>query len=83
MERAIDLAHFLVTGSLKKKSGVVEKLVSEKKRNTVNLDIPMPVYIRYFTAEVVDGGFHKYDDIYGRDIVVDESLTRAEVGPQK
>jgi L,D-transpeptidase YcbB len=83
MERAIDLAHLLVMGCLKKKSRVVENVLSAKQRQTFNLSVPIPVYIRYFTAEVVEGVFHQYEDIYGRDVIMDVSLTKARVGSQK
>lgn len=82
MERAIDLAHFLVTGSLTK-SSVVERLLSKKQRSTIDLNISIPIYIRYFTAEVTNGAFRQYDDIYGMDVVIDESMTKAGDGAQK
>jgi murein L,D-transpeptidase YcbB/YkuD len=67
MERAIDLAHYLVTGSITKKSGVIEKYIKVRERHTVNLKPLMPVYIRYFTAETVNEKLHLYKDIYGKD----------------
>jgi murein L,D-transpeptidase YcbB/YkuD len=81
MERAIDLANFLVTGSLKKKSTIIEKTVLEKERKTVNLAKPIPIYIRYLTADVVNGHFHQYDDVYGLDSTSEEIMTN--VGSQK
>jgi L,D-transpeptidase YcbB len=81
MERAIDLASFLVTGSLKKKSGVIEKSILERERKTVNLAKPIPIYIRYLTADVVNGDFHQYDDVYGLDGPSQEVVTN--IGSQK
>jgi L,D-transpeptidase YcbB len=72
MERAIDFAHFLVTGSLQKKSSIVEKSLSEKQRKTVNLAKPIPIYIRYLTVDVVNGQFRQYDDVYGLDFTPGE-----------
>jgi murein L,D-transpeptidase YcbB/YkuD len=67
MERAIELAHYLVTGSPIEKSGSIEKYIKMKERHTLNLKHPIPVYIRYFTAETVNGELRLYKDIYGRD----------------
>jgi L,D-transpeptidase YcbB len=66
-ERAIELAHYLITGRLNQKSEGVQKYIGEKQRHTMNLKTPMPIYIRYFTAEVVDGELLLYDDVYQRD----------------
>jgi murein L,D-transpeptidase YcbB/YkuD len=82
MERAIEFAHFLVASRKGKQSELVEKLVSDKQRNTVNLDKSIPIYIRYFTAEVVNGEFRQYDDVYGLDSVFEEKLVRAGFGSQ-
>jgi L,D-transpeptidase YcbB len=67
MEKAIELAHYLVTGSPMEKSGAIEKYIKVKERHTLNLKDPIPVYIRYFTAETVSGELHLYKDIYGKD----------------
>jgi murein L,D-transpeptidase YcbB/YkuD len=84
MERAVELAHYLVNGSLKNKSKVVEKYIKEKQRHTVNLRTPMPIFIRYFTAEVVNNEFLHHKDVYNKDEVWNEvSVTAIQPGSQK
>jgi hypothetical protein len=70
VEKAIELAHYLQTSDVKRKSIVVEKYLQEKQRHTVNLRNPIPIYIRYFTAEVSQGKFAQYEDIYEKDLIL-------------
>lgn len=67
MEKALDLAHYLVTGELHTRSRMVDRYLKEKRRQTINVKTPIPVYSRYFTAEVIDGKFHLYNDIYNKE----------------
>jgi murein L,D-transpeptidase YcbB/YkuD len=83
-KRQVELAHYLVNGNLKNKSRVVEKYIREKQRHTINLSTPVPIFIRYFTAEVVNGEFLLHKDVYNKDEVRhDTSLTTMLSGSQK
>lgn len=66
MERAVELAHFLVTDGAGE-STFVSKFIKEKERHRVDLRRPIPIYIRYFTCEYVDGILCTYDDVYSKD----------------
>lgn len=54
----------------------VHEIVSSRKRQVVKLEKPMPVYILYRTAFVTnsDDVIHFYDDIYGRDTILEKTL---------
>jgi murein L,D-transpeptidase YcbB/YkuD len=67
MENAVELAHYLLTGSTASRSTTLDKYLAQRKRHFLNLSNPVPIYIRYFTCEVVDGTFLQYDDCYGLD----------------
>ena len=67
MEKAIALAHFLVTGEIGKKSSRVENYLTRKLRHTVDLPEPIPIHVRYFTAEFRNGQVYLFDDIYEMD----------------
>jgi L,D-transpeptidase YcbB len=62
MEKAVDLAKYLVPEPAR-----IDKILDSKVRQTVNVGDPIPIYIRYFTCEVVDGNLAFYDDIYAQD----------------
>ena len=67
VERAIDLAHYLITGIPGKKSSDVERSIARREKRTFNLSQTMPIYIRYFTAEVLDASLRSYEDVYAFD----------------
>jgi len=67
MEKAEELAHYLATGVVGRKSKLVEKSLIEKRRILVNVSRPLPIYLRYFTAEVIGDELIFYKDIYGKD----------------
>ncbi len=67
MEKAVELAHYLATGELNKRSKIVEDHLRERKRHTVNLNQPIPIHVRYFTSEFKNGTFYQYTDVYERD----------------
>lgn len=70
MEKAEALAHFLVTGKLENKSKEVSKWLGAKERHTFHLRKPVPIYVRYFTAEVRAGRLSLFPDVYGKDRAV-------------
>lgn len=67
MEKAVDLAHFLVTGVVGRESKYVSKCLKEKTQHWVELRKPIPIFIRYFTCEFKNNTFLKYEDIYEKD----------------
>jgi len=67
MEKAIELAHYLATGDLEKKSKIIETYLKQRQRHTVNLLHPIPIHVRYFTCESKGGVFFQYKDIYNMD----------------
>ena len=54
----------------------VNEIVRSRKRQVVTLEQPVPVYILYRTAFVNpdDGSLYFYDDIYGRDRLLLQTL---------
>lgn len=67
MERAIELAHYLVTEQLGSESKTVSLYLKEKQQHRVNLKKPVPIYTRYFTCEFRNGKLHTYRDVYQKD----------------
>lgn len=67
MEKAVGLAHFLVTGVVGRESKYVSKYLKEKTQHWVNLKDPIPIHIRYFTCEFKNNMFFRYNDVYGKD----------------
>lgn len=67
MEKAEALAHYLVTGSLNVKSKKLTELLTKQERHVLRLSEPIPIYVRYFTAEVRGGKLMIYPDLYQKD----------------
>jgi murein L,D-transpeptidase YcbB/YkuD len=67
MEKAEALAHYLMTGGVMKQSQFVRKYLDTKTRIVINVPEPLPIYVRYLTAQVFDGVLKIYPDIYGSD----------------
>lgn len=74
VELARELAHYLVTGKPGRTSDLVADYLELELRHTINLDAPIPVYIRYFTCEFKDNTLYRYDDIYDADRKLMEQL---------
>lgn len=66
MERANDLAHYLLTRDIRTKSRSLSNFLKQGKRRSFNVH-PIPLYVRYFTCEVQDGVFLFYRDLYHLD----------------
>lgn len=62
IEKARELAIYLIPTP-----GRIDKILESKSRQTINVANPIPIYIRYFTCESVNGALNFYDDIYGKD----------------
>ncbi|HEX6891592.1 MAG TPA: L,D-transpeptidase family protein, partial [Chryseolinea sp.] len=67
MEKAFEMAHYLLTNDPSKRSAALDKYLAKQERRTVNLPSPVPIYIHYFTCEVVNGRLYRYEDVYDRD----------------
>lgn len=70
MEKAVELAHLLVTGKPGSESKYVNKFLKEKTQHWVDLKNPIPIHIRYFTCEFKHGKLFTYKDIYGKDVLL-------------
>jgi murein L,D-transpeptidase YcbB/YkuD len=67
VEKATELAHYLITGSLSRRSKLVERSLNLQEQRFIDLPQPWSVYIRYFTCEWNDGRLSIYKDIYQKD----------------
>lgn len=74
MEKAVELAHLLVTGKTGAESKTLSTYLNEKQQRWMDLRNPMPIYIRYFTCEYRNGTLRAYDDIYSLDEELREIL---------
>lgn len=81
MEKAVALAHYLVTNEIGKTSRRVEKYLRERLRHTVNLPVSVPIHIRYFTAEFRDGQINYFEDIYNKDEGLIDLMYRSDPAP--
>jgi murein L,D-transpeptidase YcbB/YkuD len=80
MEKAIDFAHYLVTGKVGEKSAMVEKFLKQKERHNVDLASPIAIHVRYITAEVKGDQIYVYKDLYKQDRALIESLYHRQGG---
>ena len=67
MEKAVELGHYLLTKDPSGRSAVLDKYLAKQQRRTVNLPKPVPIHIRYFTCEVINGRLFRYEDVYNKD----------------
>lgn len=67
MEKAIELAHYLVTDMVGSESRTITKYLKEKQQHWVDLKNPIAIYTRYFTCEFRNGELYTYKDIYKKD----------------
>jgi murein L,D-transpeptidase YcbB/YkuD len=75
IEKAPAFAHYLVTGEVGKKSTTVEKYLEEKVRNNIELERPIPIHIRYFTAVTDRNGKVVFlEDIYRKDAELERRI---------
>lgn len=77
MEKAVQLSHYLVTGDLNRKSKYVSRFLEEEVRHSIELERPMPIYVRYYTCEFSNGGLRFYKDIYTKDKLLMKKLYAA------
>lgn len=74
MEKAVELAHYLVTGDRKQRSRYVERFLEEEARHWIELKKPIPIYVRYYTCVSNNGQLTYYGDIYQKDSAVGSQL---------
>lgn len=77
MEQARRFAHYLLTGDPDLKSPTLEKYLRQATRHYIDIPAPMPIYVRYFTAEVRNETLYVYKDLYKKDRpVIDQIYPR-------
>ena len=68
LEKAFEFAHYLIGGGRTKVSGqLLDQYLRAQKRMTISLMAPVPIHIRYYTAEEKDGLLLLHQDIYKKD----------------
>ena len=67
MEKAVELAHYLVTGDPNKMSKYVERFLKEESMHWVELQKAIPIFVRYYTCDFDGRRLRYYDDVYQRD----------------
>lgn len=77
MEKAEAFAHYLLAGTIHDKSPFIRNYLNNKIRIVVNVPEPMPIYIRYFTAEIIGNKLQLYPDIYKNDNTILQQLTKS------
>jgi len=76
MEKAVELAHYLVTDDPNKKSKYVERFLKEESMHWIELRKPIPIFVRYYTCDFDNHRLRYYDDIYRKDSSVSSQLYR-------
>ena len=74
MEKAVELGNYLLTKDPSGRSAVLDKYLAQQQRRTLTLSNPVPIYIRYFTCEVINGRLFRYEDTYDKDLVLSTRL---------
>lgn len=75
IEKPVELAIYLLRDSKKWTSEQILAAIKEGKEQIASLPQPVPVHLLYLTAWVDDNNIPQFrNDIYGRDIMLDESL---------
>lgn len=72
VERAEELAHYLISGSFQKRSQKVNQAVASGQTLTIRLPQPIMIYIVYLTAAGRAGELVQYDDLYHCDSIADQ-----------
>ncbi|HEY8512524.1 MAG TPA: L,D-transpeptidase family protein [Cyclobacteriaceae bacterium] len=67
MEKAIEFALYLAGHYTKYSPSQISKYLDTKTMRRIDLDQPLPIHIRYFTAEYDGESLKIYNDVYGRD----------------
>lgn len=75
IEKPLELAAWLLSGDPRGTPEGIEALLSSGRTHTVRLKTPVPLHLLYMTAAVdPDGTARFFEDLYGRDPVLDRAL---------
>jgi L,D-transpeptidase YcbB len=78
VDKAAALARYLMTGSPSKESVLMKRYLDEQRQAVLSAPRPLPIYVRYFTAEVMYGALFIHPDIYGADVPLYNQLNQFE-----
>lgn len=67
LDKAVELAHYLVTRDVNRKSSDVARYLKEARRRSIELQNPIPIFVRYYTCDYDNSELRFYSDIYGKD----------------
>jgi len=82
LENPIELAEYLLRDDPKWTREVILATIDKGVEETVRLLNPIPVHLLYWTAWVDEGGsVHFWDDIYGRDELLDRAFREKPPSP--
>lgn len=71
LKEAVPLSYYLVKDdTLKYHSDTIKAMYARKQKEQVNLKYPIPIYIRYYTAQQKNNQLFFYEDIYGIDAMM-------------
>jgi L,D-transpeptidase YcbB len=77
VEDALSLARYLVKDDSDWSPARLQELIDSGRRQVVHVKRPLPVHLLYMTAWVDhDGGVQFREDIYGRDLALDQALEK-------
>jgi len=75
LEKAYEFSHYLIGGNRTKLSPkTLDKYMGEKKRVTISLSHPVPIYVRYLTCDVRNNELAFFDDVYKKDDLMINAL---------
>lgn len=74
MERATDLAHYLLTNRIGLRSASLNRYFNQEQRRMIEVSDPLPIHIRYLTCDVRDKSILFYKDIYRKDPAISDVL---------
>lgn len=74
VQKAKELAHYLVTRDVRVTDARLGRLFAEGERQTILVNPALPVHLRYFTCEAGNGKLKLYEDIYRKDAAIAQKL---------
>jgi murein L,D-transpeptidase YcbB/YkuD len=84
IEKPVELAHYLLGADPTWTREAIAEAMKSGQERKITLPQPVPVYLIYLTAWVDDNNTLQFrDDIYGRDVTIDESLPASHPPPAK
>ena len=84
IEKPVELAHYLLGADPAWSREALAEAMKSDKEQKITLPQPVVVYLIYLTAWVDDNNTLQFrDDIYGRDVTIDESLPASHISPAK